>query len=110
MASKNVFEVTDTTFESEVLQSDLPTVVDLWAAWCGPCLAIGPTMDALADRYQGKVRVAKMNVDENPDTPTRYKVLAIPTILAFRNGEKVGEVRGAIKARIEALFEELAGD
>jgi thioredoxin 1 len=88
--------VTDDSFSSDVLQSDKPVLVDYWAEWCGPCKAIAPTLDALAQELQGKVVVAKINIDENPATPNRYRVQGIPTLMLFKNGQvaatKVGSM------------------
>ena len=97
-------EVTDATFESEILQSDLPAIVDFWAEWCAPCRTISPIIKELADSYDGRVKVVKMNIDESPATPGRYGVRAIPTILAFQGGQVVGQLQGA---RPKADFEEM---
>lgn len=99
-----IAEVTDQDFDGEVLQSDLPVVVDFWAEWCAPCRAIAPIISELAGEYGDRVKIVKMNVDESPQTPGRYGVRAIPTILAFQGGQVVGQLQGA---RPRAAFEEL---
>lgn len=86
---------TDTNFDQEVLQSDKLTVVDFWAQWCGPCLALGPTIDALATEYEGKVSIGKVNVDENPNLSINYGITSIPCILFIKNGEVVDKHVGA---------------
>ena len=92
----NIKEISDATFEQEVLMSGAPTVVDFWAPWCGPCKSIAPVLEELAAEYAGKVRIAKMNVDDNPRTPTQYKVRGIPNLVFFKNGEVVNQVIGAV--------------
>jgi thioredoxin 1 len=92
-ASKSV---TDLEFEKEVLNSKGLTVVDFWAEWCGPCRQLGPTIDALATEYQGRVDIRKMDVDSNPKTPARYHVRGIPSILFFREGQLVDQIVGAV--------------
>ena len=99
-----IAEVTDQNFDGEVLQSDLPVVVDFWAEWCAPCRAIAPIIGELAGEYADRVKIVKMNVDESPQTPGRYGVRAIPTILAFQGGQVVGQLQGA---RPRADFDEL---
>lgn len=97
-------DVTDQTFESEILQSDTPAVIDFWAEWCAPCRAIAPIIKELAAEYGDRVKIAKMNVDHSPNTPGRYGVRAIPTVLAFRGGQVVEQLQGA---RPKAAFEEM---
>ena len=87
--------VTDSTFENDVLQSDIPVLVDFWAEWCGPCKTMGPTIDSLAVDYQGKLKVAKLNVDENPQAATQFGVRSIPTMIIFRDGQAQQSTVGA---------------
>jgi thioredoxin 1 len=100
-----ILDVTDANFEAEVLKSSTPVIIDFWAEWCAPCRAIAPTVKELATSYQGKVKVVKMNIDENPSTPGRYGVRSIPTVLAFKNGSVVAQITGA---RPKSAFEEMA--
>ncbi len=98
--------VTDATFETEVLESDKPIVVDFWADWCGPCNAARPTVDALASEYDESLRVVHLDVDANPQTPSHYGITSIPTFLRFVDGEVVARVVGAVaRPRLEELFE-----
>jgi thioredoxin 1 len=99
-----ILDVTDATFESEILKSETPVLIDFWAEWCAPCRAIAPIVKDIATRYSGKVKVVKMNIDENPGTPGRYGVRAIPTVLAFKNGAVVGQITGA---RPKSAFEDM---
>ncbi len=109
MASKHVLEATDSNFSSAVLGSGVPTVVDFWAVWCGPCRMIAPILDELADEFQGKVQVAKLNVDENPGTAANYGIRSIPTLLVFKNGELIKQhVGAASKPKLRSLFEEVS--
>lgn len=85
----------DATFDAEVLKSDLPVLVDFWAPWCGPCLMIAPVVDEIAESHKGKLKVIKMNVDENSQTPQTYGVMAIPTLILFKGGELKEKVVGA---------------
>src|ERR1041385_3127133 len=103
MASANIKELTDANFESEVLNSEVPTLVDFWAVWCGPCKQIAPTVDALADEYKGRVKVAKMDVDHHQLVPQQYGVRSIPTLLIFKGGKVVGQLVGAMpRSKLEA--------
>lgn len=90
-----MFQVTDADFEKEVLQSDIPVVVDFWAEWCGPCRMIEPTVEELAKDYEGKVKIVKLNVDDNPMTSAQLGIRSIPTLMFFKDGEKVDMIIGA---------------
>jgi thioredoxin 1 len=92
--SKNILEARDTNFDSDVLKANGVSLVDFWAEWCGPCRMLGPTIDSLADEYAGKVKVFKMNVDENPSTPTKFSIRGIPTLIIFKNGQAVDQIVG----------------
>ncbi len=96
MPEENLLHVTDDAFEAEVIKSDLPVLVDFWAAWCGPCKAIAPTIESLADEYAGKLRVAKLDVDSNPKSASQYGIRAIPTMLVFKDGQVVDQITGAV--------------
>ncbi|MCP3176450.1 MAG: thioredoxin [Desulfuromonadales bacterium] len=105
MASDKVLQLTDDNFESEVLKSSVPVLVDFWASWCAPCKAIAPVVDGLAAEYEGKVKIAKVNVDENPATPGQYGVRGIPTIILFKDGKVLDQVVGAVpKNQLESLI------
>ena len=102
----SLMDFTDQNFESEVLESDMPTLVDFWAAWCAPCKMIAPTVEALADEYAGKLRVGKLNIDENPSTPTKFGIRGIPTLIIFKGGEAVEQVVGVrSKADLKVAIE-----
>lgn len=97
---------TDANFEKDVVQSDLPVLVDFWAAWCGPCKAIAPVLEELAEDYKDKVKVVKVDVDENPETASRFGIRSIPTLMVFKGGEKVDMVMGLQpKADLAALLD-----
>ena len=105
MSEDKIVHVTDANFEAEVINSDIPVLVDFWAVWCGPCRAVAPTIAELASEYDGKVKIAKMNVDENPVTPGKFAIRAIPTLILFKNGNIVDQITGAVgKPAIEAAI------
>jgi len=91
----NVVHVTDQSFEQDVLKASQPVLVDFWAAWCGPCRMIAPTVEALASEYSGRARVVKLNVDENQSTPAQYQIRGIPTLLLFKDGQVRDQLVGA---------------
>ena len=98
-------EVTDATFEAEVLNSELPVVLDFWAEWCAPCRQIAPIIEQLAEQYRDRIKVVKLNIDDNPQTPGQYGVRAIPTVLAFQDGQAIQQLQGV---RPKAEFDEMA--
>jgi thioredoxin 1 len=100
MAGLAVMEVSDATFDQEVLHSEQPVLVDFWAVWCGPCRAIAPMVDSVATAYTGKLKVAKMNVDENGATPSRYGIRGIPTLLFFKDGKVADQVVGYVPQNV----------
>ena len=104
----DVTNVSDENFDTEVLQSELPVLLDLWAPWCGPCKAIAPTVEALAGEYDGKLKVVKLNVDDNPKTPANYNVRGIPNLILFKGGEVQEQIVGAVpRAKLEAAIKNL---
>jgi thioredoxin 1 len=102
MASAQVIELSDANFKSEVLDSDVPALVDFWAVWCGPCKQVAPTVEALAKDYEGKLKVGKLNIDDHQITPQQYGIRSIPTLLVFKGGQVVGQIIGAVpRAKLE---------
>ena len=91
----DVFEVSDANFESEIINSKIPAMVDFWAEWCGPCKKVGPVVEELAAEYQGKIKIAKMDVDSNRKTPAKFGIRNIPTLILFKGGEVVNTIVGA---------------
>jgi thioredoxin 1 len=108
MASDNIVILSDADFEEKVLKNSLPVIVDFWAAWCGPCRMVAPVLEELASEYNGKAVIAKLNVDENPQTPNQFGIQAIPTMIFFKDGKEVEKVVGVtpkneIAAKLESL-------
>jgi thioredoxin 1 len=106
MAGPNTLTFTDATFDQEVIKSDVPVLVDFWAEWCGPCKMIAPTIDSIATDYAGRLKVGKLNVDDNGGTAMRYQIRGIPTLLVFKNGQVVDQIVGAVgKTQIQKTIE-----
>lgn len=104
--SENVVELTDANFDGEVLQADQPVLVDFWAPWCGPCRMVGPIIEELAGLYAGKVKVGKLNTDNNPVVASKYGIRSIPTILLLKDGQVVGNLLGAMpKAEFQKMID-----
>jgi thioredoxin 1 len=104
VSSEKIVHITDDTFEQEVLQSQTPVLVDYWAEWCGPCKMIAPALDQIASEYQGRLKVAKLNIDENQSTPPRYGIRGIPTLMLFKNGNVEATKVGALSKTQLAAF------
>lgn len=102
--SEHIHYVTDDTFEQEVLQSPMPVLVDYWADWCGPCKMISPILDEVAKEYAGRLKVCKLNIDENQATPPKFGIRGIPTLMIFKGGQKVAEITGARPKRELTAF------
>ena len=110
MASDLIIHTTDATFASDVTQSELPVLVDFWAAWCGPCKAIAPVLDELAGVYEGKLKIAKMDVDENQAIPAQFGIRSIPTLILFKDGQVAATKVGALsKAQLTAFIDQQIG-
>jgi len=108
MAGQNVIEVNDANFQTEVLQSETPVLVDFWAGWCGPCRALAPTVEEIANAYAGKVKVCKLDVDGSPNTAAQYGIRSIPTILFFKAGQQAGQLVGNVpRGAIEEVMKKL---
>ena len=102
--SKHIVHISDQTFEEEVLKSENPVLIDYWAEWCGPCKMIAPILEEIADEYGGKIKVAKLNIDENPETPPKYGIRGIPTLMLFKNGNVEATKVGAVSKSQLAYF------
>jgi thioredoxin 1 len=104
--SENIIHVTDSSFEEEVLKSNTPVLVDYWAEWCGPCKAIAPVLEEISGEYEGKIVIAKMDVDDNQQTPQKYVVRGIPTLMIFKDGDVIGTKVGQLsKSQLTAFID-----
>ena len=110
MAGDNVLNFTDASFDSDVLRSEVPVLVDFWAEWCGPCRAMSPTIDAIASEYAGKAKVGKLNVDDNPGVAARFQIRGIPTILVFKGGNVAEQIVGLVnKDKVQGILNKHLG-
>ncbi|MBU6459896.1 MAG: thioredoxin TrxA [Proteobacteria bacterium] len=104
--SEHIHSITDDTFDKEVLQDGLPVLVDYWAAWCGPCKMVAPILEEIANEYQGKLKVTKLNIDENPGTPPKFNIRGIPTLMIFKGGQVAATKVGALsKSQLTAFID-----
>ena len=104
--SEHISAVTDATFENDVLKSDIPVLVDFWAEWCGPCRMIAPILEQIADEANGRFKIVKLNVDENPETPPKFSIRGIPTLILFKDGQVAGTQVGAVhKTQLSTFIE-----
>lgn len=104
--NENIINVTDSTFDDEVIKSELPVLLDYWAEWCGPCKMIAPILDEIANEYIGKIKVAKINIDDNPNTPAKFGVRGIPTLMIFKSGSIEATKVGALsKSQLSAFID-----
>lgn len=105
--SDNIYTISDDSFDSDVLKSDTPVLVDYWAEWCGPCKMITPILEEIATEYEGRVKVAKLNIDDNPNTPPKFGIRGIPTLMLFKNGEVEATKVGALsKSQLTAFLDQ----
>ncbi len=110
MASSNIVEVVDSAFDKEVMESEVPVLVDFWAPWCGPCRALSPVIEEISSDYEGSVKVGKVNVDDNPQTTMKFSIRSIPTLIVFKNGEVAEQIVGAVpKSEIEKALNKALG-
>ncbi len=110
MASENTLNFTDAAFDQDVINADVPVLVDFWAEWCGPCRMMAPTVDAIAEEYAGKLKVGKLNVDQNQGTAQRFSIRGIPTLLLFKGGQVVEQKVGAVgKSDVQRMIEPHVG-
>ena len=111
MSSPHIVHTTDATFNDDVIKSEKPVLLDFWAEWCGPCKMIAPILDELADEYRDRLKIAKLNIDENPHTPPKFGIRGIPTLILFKNGTVEAQKVGALsKAQLSAFLENNLGD
>ena len=108
--SDRIVHTTDADFEADVVNSDMPVLLDFWAEWCGPCKMIAPILDSIADEYEDRLRIVKLNIDENPQTPPKYNIRGIPTLLLFRDGAVAAQQVGAVsKGQLESFLNQHLG-